>query len=218
MDDKRLISFDLDGTLVDPEFNEWVWGYGIPELYAVTHGIDFQKAKECVIREYNRVGDGCIEWYDISYWFKLFGLNGNTKELMYRFKNKIRVYPEVPHVLNNLNRKYDLIVTSNAAREFLEMELSSIGLGYYFKQAFSATSDFKQVKKTPEFYEKVCRLMEVKPCEVIHVGDHWEFDYVIPSKLGMCCFFIERHGSSQGEFVIRDLKGLEQRLAKPSLP
>ncbi len=210
VDFRRLISFDLDGTLVDPGFNEWIWSHGIPELYATAHGTDFQTAKQYVTGEYDRVGEERIEWYDIGYWFKSLGLGGSPRELMERFKHKIRLYPEVPQVLDNLSKKYDLIVTSNAARDFLEMELESTKVDRYFRRTFSATSDFKQVKKTPEFYQGVCSLMGLTPGKVIHVGDHWEFDYLTPSKVGMYCLFIDRQGHSQGKFVARDLLDVER--------
>jgi HAD superfamily hydrolase (TIGR01549 family) len=213
MNDKKIISFDLDGTLVDPEFNMYVWGHGIPELYAATHNMDLQKATECVLKEYDCVGDGCIEWYDIGHWFQSLGLNGNPGELMHRFRDKIQAYPEARSVVENLSTRYDLVITSNAARAFLEMELMHSDLYHYFKQTFSATSDFKEVKKTPEFYQKVCELIGVAPHEVIHVGDHWEFDYAVPSKVGMCCFFLDRAGTCEGESVVRNLKELEQRIA-----
>ena len=30
----KFVSFDMDGTLIGPEFTDWVWGHGIPALYA----------------------------------------------------------------------------------------------------------------------------------------------------------------------------------------
>jgi FMN phosphatase YigB (HAD superfamily) len=55
---KRLISFDLDGTLVDLAFTDLVWHQGIPELYAQKAGIDLAQAREQVLLEYRKVGDG----------------------------------------------------------------------------------------------------------------------------------------------------------------
>ena len=45
----KIISFDMDGTLVDVEFTDWVWGHGIPSLYAEKAGVSFEEAKTFVV-------------------------------------------------------------------------------------------------------------------------------------------------------------------------
>jgi putative hydrolase of the HAD superfamily len=138
----RIISFDMDGTLVDPEFTDWVWGHGIPTLYAEKVGLSFEEAKTFVVKEYLKVGEGAIEWYDIKYWFQFFQLEESWKALMERYTDKIKIYLDVDHLLERLRDTFQLVLTSNAGREFIDMEMEATGLGRYFNRIFSATSDF----------------------------------------------------------------------------
>ena len=205
---KRLLSFDLDGTLVDLAFTDLVWHQGIPELYAQKTGTDFPQARELVLQEYRKVGDGALEWYDIAYWFEYFDLPGDGEALLERYAPLVRVYPEVHEVLGQLRERYSLIVLSNAAREFIDVEMHQGGLTGYFDLIVSATSDFRLVKKSPEFYRKICELLRVVPQELIHVGDHREFDYQVPRGMGITAFYLSRGGDRSGPDVIRDLRTL----------
>ena len=85
----EIISFDMDGTLVDPEFTDWVWLQGIPMLYGEKAGCPFEEAKHYVVEEYLKVGEGAIEWYDIKYWFQFFHLEQNWEVLMERYVDKV---------------------------------------------------------------------------------------------------------------------------------
>jgi putative hydrolase of the HAD superfamily len=207
----KIISFDMDGTLVDPEFTDWVWLHGIPRLYAEMTNIPFEEAKHFVVGEYLKVGEGAIEWYDIKYWFQFFKLEKNWKDLMLQYVDKIRIYPDVDDILAWLKEKFPIILTSNAGREFIDIEMEATGLGRYFDRIFSATSDFGQVKKTAGFYGRICGALGVYPQEIVHVGDHYEFDYLAPRSLGIHAFYLDRSGEKNGDFVISDLRELERR-------
>ena len=207
----QIISFDMDGTLVDPEFTDWVWLHGIPRLYAEMTNIPFEEAKHFVVGEYLKVGEGVIEWYDIKYWFQFFKLEKNWKDLMLQYVDKIRIYPDVDDILAWLKEKFPIILTSNAGREFIDIEMEATGLGRYFDRIFSATSDFGQVKKTAGFYGRICGALGVYPQEIVHVGDHYEFDYLAPRSLGIHAFYLDRSGEKNGDFVISDLRELERR-------
>ncbi len=208
----KIISFDMDGTLIDPEFTDWVWSHGIPTLYAKKNGIDFEEAKQIVEGEYRKVGEGAIEWYDIKYWLNLFGLNPDWKALMEQYIDKIKVYSDVNHVLDRLKERGSLVLTSNAGREFIDIELEVTGLGRYFDRIFSATSDFGQIKKTIHFYQTICEILKVTPDEIVHVGDHYEFDYLVPRSIGIHAFYLDRSGKEKGEFILGDLRELEKKM------
>jgi putative hydrolase of the HAD superfamily len=209
----KIISFDMDGTLVDPEFTDWVWLHGIPTLYAEKANLPFEEAKHFVVEEYLKVGEGTIEWYDIKYWFRFFQLERNWKDLMHQYVDKINIYPDVNYILEGLKDKFPIILTSNAGREFIDVEMEATGLRGYFNRIFSATSDFGEVKKTADFYQRICQIVGARPQEIVHVGDHYEFDYLVPRSLGIHAFYLDRPGEKRGEFVLQDLRELEERLA-----
>lgn len=208
----KIISFDMDGTLVDSEFTDWVWLHGIPHLYARKKGLSFDEAKTIVVEEYRKVGEGAIEWYDIKYWFRLFQLDEAWETLMKRYADKISAYEDGPQVLERLREKYPLVLTSNAGREFIDIEMEVTGLGKYFDRIFSATSDFQAVKKTALFYRHICDLLKTEPGEIIHVGDHYEFDYLVPRALGIQAFYLDRSRKNNGDSVLSDLRELETKL------
>jgi putative hydrolase of the HAD superfamily len=200
----RIISLDMDGTLMKSRFVDRVWMEGIPALYAERTGLDFQAAKEHVIGEYARVGSDRMEWYDLLYWIEKFGLKIGKDELLQMYEDEIEAYPEVPEVLELLSERYDLVVTSNAAREFIEIELE--GLAEYFREVFSATSDFREVKKSPLVYGAICAQMNARPFEVLHIGDHYHYDYESPIQAGLDALFLDRKGERTGLEVVGDLR------------
>ena len=206
----KIVSLDLEGTLVKLRFSEMVWNVGIPKLYSEQKGLPFEEAKRIVLDEYAKVGDERREWYDIKFWFKHFSLNGDWRKLMEDYRNELEVYPEVPEVLKYLSRRYRLILLSNSAREFIEFELEIIGNP--FERVFSATSDFNTLKKSTRFYRRICEILDVKPSEMTHVGDHYKFDFLTPKNLGIHSFYLDRSGRSSGKWVVKDLKEFKDRI------
>lgn len=199
-----FISLDMDGTLVNSRFVDLVWMQGVPELYAKKHGLDFETAKELVVGEYMKIGSDRLEWYNLQYWLDKFELKASPQSLLERFEDQIEPYPEVTESLDRLSENYELVVTSNAASEFIEMELN--GLSDYFIETFSATSDFREVKKSPLVYGAVCRQLKAKPMEVIHIGDHYSYDYESPLEAGLDALFLDRKGKRTGREVVGDLR------------
>jgi HAD superfamily hydrolase (TIGR01549 family) len=220
MNTGKLISFDLDCTLIDPTFTTFVWEVGIPRLYANKNDVSLSEATSIVKGEYDRVGEGAMEWYDIAYWFRFFGLAERWQDLMEEHRNKVRPFPEVKEVMEELGKTHELIVVSNAGREFIEMEIMEAGIQAYLTRIFSVTSDFGQVKKTPECYEEVLKAMGIAPTDTVHVGDHYEFDYLIPKKLGIESYFLDRDGNRpKDRYTVRDLTEFASLLRnrKPAL-
>jgi putative hydrolase of the HAD superfamily len=165
--------------------------------------------------EYAKVGRERLEWYDLRYWIERLDLNVSPKELLNSYQHKIKIYPEVIEVLEEFSSKgLRLIIVSNARREFVDLELEKTHIAHYFERVFSSTSDFGLVKKTVGLYQKVCGICGISPNEVVHVGDDQCFDFDVPTRLGIRSFYLDRTGKQSGEFVVHNLKELNEKLVK----
>lgn len=203
----ELISFDAEGTVVTPDFSEAIWHEAIPALYARKQGLDFDQAKRRIAEEYGRIGDQRLEWYDIEYWFSYLGL-GPSEPVIQSCVCKISYYPEIIEVLSSLASEYELIVASGTPLELLHLLLRDVKP--YFVRVFSSISHYKQLK-SPDFYLKICEEMGIKPSQVIHVGDNWQFDFLNARQAGMNALYIDRSGRNHQE-SLRDLTQLKNLL------
>lgn len=206
----RVVSFDMEGTLVDHAYSKQIWEGDIPALYAEAHGLPLEEARKRVLAEYAEVGEGQPAWYDMGYWWRRLGLPHYWRDLPKRRKSECNVYPDVQSALTRLGKRYSLIVSSNTIREFLKIQLDCID--YPFSKIFSAPTDFQAVKKAPEFYQRVCDELGIDPAELAHIGDHEEFDYRAPKKLGVKAYHLDRTRKLNGEDVVHDLNEFADRL------
>jgi putative hydrolase of the HAD superfamily len=210
----KVLSFDAEGTLITRRFSQVIWEEAIPKLYSKKTGISLDDAKARVMKEYAKIGDGRVEWYDIRYWFDRFGLM-DPERLLDEHKKEIALYPEASGVLRDLSKNHKLIVSSNSSREFLRLELKKLDKHFY--RVYSATSDFHQVKKTNQVYEEICRLLNIRPSEMVHVGDLLEDDFKAPRKAGVLAYHLDRTAERSDEFVLKDLEEFKARVEEQEL-
>jgi len=208
----RVISFDLDGTLVSSDFVNCVWLEKIPAIYAEKNEIELERAKKFVYGEYEKIGDVRLEWYDIKYWLDFFNLNIDYVDIFNMCNDKLYLYEDAKKVLNNLDEK--AIIISNAAKEFIEYEMKKLGIENKFCYIFSAVSDFKKVKKDGEVYSLACEKMGIRPEDLHHVGDNFEFDYLAALKAGVNAYYLDRTGSGKGEHVVYSLLDFYEKVVK----
>jgi putative hydrolase of the HAD superfamily len=209
----RIVSFDLDGTLVTSGFADAVWLEGLPALYAKTHDVPLDEAKRVLFAQYDIIGDQRLEWYDPAYWFSLYNLPGDWRRLLHDHRGRIEVFPDATATLPRLAQQYPLVICSNAKREFVAIELEELRLAPFFSHIFSSTSDFHTVKKVPDFYSMVCSRLGVAPHEVLHVGDSRPYDYASAKDAGLSALYLDRSMKETGPSVIHTLFEVEAWLA-----
>jgi putative hydrolase of the HAD superfamily len=112
--------------------------------------------------------------------------------------NVWELYPEVPGVLEKLQPRFKLVVVSNFDGR-LRFILEHLGISKYFAKVF-VSSELGADKPDPEIYARALKLMNLKPNEVLHVGDDPERDWEAASAAGLSVFRLDRPKNS-----LRDL-------------
>ena len=109
------------------------------------------------------------------------------------------LYPEVPGVLEKLQPRFQLAVVSNFDGR-LRSILEHLGISKYFVHVF-VSSELGADKPDPEIYRRALRLMNLKPSEVLHVGDDPERDWDGATDAGLSIFRLDRPKNSLRDLV-----------------
>ena len=108
------------------------------------------------------------------------------------------LYPEVPEVLEKLRPPFQLAVISNFDGR-LRFILQHLGISKFFTHIF-VSSELGADKPDPEIYRRALKFIDLKPNEVLHVGDDPERDWEAASAAGLSIFRLDRRKNS-----LRDL-------------
>jgi putative hydrolase of the HAD superfamily len=112
--------------------------------------------------------------------------------------NVWELYPEVNGVLEKLQPRFQLAVVSNFDGR-LRFILEHLGISKYVAHVF-VSSEMGADKPDPEIYRRALKLMNLKPTEVLHVGDDPERDWKAATAAGLSIFQLDRPKNS-----LRDL-------------
>jgi len=209
----KIISFDIDGTLVDSDYNDLIWHKAISEMVAEKNGLNFEEAAAKVKKEYDRVGEDDYRWYDIKYWISFFQLAIGYQELLQKYEQNIIIFSDVVPTLEQLCRKYQIISITSMPWEFMNIKLKRIKK--YFQENFSTLSEYKELKNKDAFFQ-ISRKLRVNPEQILHIGDHEKQDFFAAREAGWKALLIDRFYTGLQEkypdSVINTLTELPDRL------
>jgi len=208
----KVLSFDLDGTLIRKGFDDIFWNQLIPEIFAERNKTSFKQAQRFILDEYEKVGSDDPRWYIPEYWFERFGLEANIQDVLKKVKYAEGIYDDV-YLLADFSKKYRVVISTNNPRIILEHKLEVLKhVRQFISHTFSSVSDFSNIMKSEEFYLAICKKMVTKPEQMLHIGDNPKHDLAIPRSVGVNALLIDRERKIDEENVIHSLKDLKQLL------
>jgi len=116
------VFLDMDGTLLDLNFDNHFWREHVPTRYAERLGLTLAEAKADLLPRYARI-EGTLEWYCVDHWSRELGLD--IALLKQEVDHLIVVHPHVMDFLEalaTLGKRRVLVTNAHQKAIALKME------------------------------------------------------------------------------------------------
>lgn len=162
------VFLDMDGTLLDLNFDNYFWQQHVPQRYAEKYQLSPEQAKAQLAMRYKSV-EGTIDWYCVDYWTHELGLD--IAVLKEEVDHLIAVHPHVTDFLDAVRaaNKRMLLVT-NAHMKSLTLKLQRTKLGGHFDQLI-CSHDYGVAKEEQAFWERLREEQPFDPARTLLVDD-----------------------------------------------
>lgn len=162
------VLLDMDGTLLDLEFDNWFWQSLVPQAYAGSQGVSVQAAELALAPKFRAVA-GTLRWYCIEYWSDELGLD--IAAIKRGASARVRYLPGAQEFLVKLaaNGKRRILVT-NAHPIALAIKSDQVALEQHFDVSYSSHS-FLVAKEDLQFWSRLMAAESFDPKRTLFVDD-----------------------------------------------
>ncbi|BBA32622.1 HAD superfamily hydrolase [Methylocaldum marinum] len=171
MIDWRNISsvfLDMDGTLLDLNFDNHFWREFVPLRYAERHGLSLVEAKAELMPRFKET-EGRLEWYCLDYWSDRLGLN--IAELKAEIAGLIAVLPHVTEFLDAVRKaERRLVLVTNAHPKSLGLKMERTCLNAFFDEIVSSHA-LGFPKEAAPFWRELSAIEPFSPERTLLVDD-----------------------------------------------
>ena len=162
------VLLDMDGTLLDLQFDNWFWQQHVPDCYAREKGLEQTEANR-IIHDWITSHQGTLNWYCLDFWTAELGLE--IARLKREAGDRIAVRPGADTFLQALKESdKQVIMVTNAHRDALDLKVERTGIDRYFDEIVSS-HDYGHAKEAQSFWQHLQRHLPFDPARALLVDD-----------------------------------------------
>ena len=162
------VLLDMDGTLLDRDFDNFFFEDELPRRYAALHRMTEQAAREQLFALYRAV-EGELAWTDLHYWTNRLGID--VVALTQELSDRIGYLPGVEGFLGAVRAKRKrMTVLTNAHAEGVAIKCRKTGVD---KQVDRIVNAFEVgcLKMRPGYWPACQRLVGFDPGRALYIDD-----------------------------------------------
>lgn len=165
----RTVLLDMDGTLLDLDFDNYFWLEFLPLRYGEARGMALSEAQaELKPRFAERFGS--LQWYCTDHWSRELGLN--VAALKHEARERIRFLPGAEDFLKAVRQLgRELVLVTNAHHDAFAIKAQHTGLGQYL-DAVVSSHRFGMPKEHAGFWPQLERHLTLEPQDALFVDDN----------------------------------------------
>lgn len=166
--DIDTVLLDMDGTLLDLNFDNHFWQVHVPLRYAEIRDMSREAAREELMARYHaRVGT--LEWYSVEFWETELELD--IMQLKEEVAHLIAVHPHVVRFLEAMRAAGKRVaIATNAHHKSLTLKMARTGLQPHF-DAMITSHELGLAKEDPGFWRRLQQMFPFDPARSILVDD-----------------------------------------------
>jgi putative hydrolase of the HAD superfamily len=162
------VLLDMDGTLLDLNFDNHFWKEFVPLNFAKKQGLSIDVAKQQLQPRFKSM-EGKLEWYCLDYWSEVLELD--IAGLKAELSGLIAVLPHVTEFLTKLQQSSKKVyLVTNAHRDSLDLKMERTCLQVFFDGIISS-HDLGFPKENPDFWQLLQQQQKFEKQTTIMIDD-----------------------------------------------
>jgi putative hydrolase of the HAD superfamily len=162
------VLLDMDGTLLDLNFDNHFWQVHLPQRYAAARGVSLEVGREELMARYHARA-GTLDWYSVDFWETALELD--IMQLKQEVAHLIDIHPHVTDFLAAVRATgRRIVLATNAHHKSVTLKMARTGLAPQF-DAIVSSHALGAAKEEQEFWRRLRELEPFDPARTLLVDD-----------------------------------------------
>jgi putative hydrolase of the HAD superfamily len=164
----NTLMLDMDGTVLDLAFDNYVWKELIPSEFAKLHGMTHDAARAELFGHYRRM-QGKLDWYCLDHWSERLGLD--ILAIHRKVNHRIGFLPGARQFLETVSQQgLRLLLVTNSHPDTLALKAEVTGVTRFFDAIYSA-HEVGHAKEDQSFWQALKEAEGFDPRRTLFVDD-----------------------------------------------
>ena len=169
LDDCDTLMLDMDGTILDLAYDNYMWMTHVPERWAAQNGMSLAEARKYLFGKFG-AAQGDLRWYCLDHWSEHLGLD--VAQLHRDNHHLIDYLPGAREFLRVMHESHiRVLLVTNSHQATLDLKDEVTGLTEYF-DGVHTSHEIGYAKERQEFWQILREQTDFDPATTMFVDDN----------------------------------------------